>query len=457
MDIIIGIIAILFFFGLSIFVHELGHFIVAKKCGLKIDAFAIGMGPALIRKEIDGVDWRICAFPIGGYVALPEMDATGLILAEREGLSRISPAKKIAVAVAGVIMNIILAVIFSVIVTKTGKPGDLDETSSVIGYVVEDSEIYEMGIRTGDEILSVDGKNVDNWVSVATEAAFGKDAVALQLKRGEETFSHIVELKPFIWNIKMLPDMFGLQNTIIGGVLEGYSAEAAGIQKGDVILGVNGKTLHHPGVLSDIIEKNPSKHVDLEIQRGEEILNFTLTPKYDEKYDRSFVGIQWGEQLTVYPSVKTQMQQHYMMIFRVLRAFGDKDTRKQAANAIGGPVQIAKSFWDIKYSLGLLLWFTALINVNLAIMNMLPIPVLDGGHVCFAMWEWITGRPVHQKIVLGLTQACVILLLTFMVLITMRDINRNFIKGMVPDGVVSEEITTEKTESNTAPTEPATP
>ncbi|NLB54713.1 MAG: site-2 protease family protein, partial [Lentisphaerae bacterium] len=158
------VIAVVFLFSLTILVHELGHFIAARMVGMVVDAFSIGFGPAIWQKKIKGVNWKVCVFPFGGYVALPQVDPSlGLEkpdrpeTEEKRDLPRIAPWRKLIVVVAGAGGNMVLAIALAWIVFWIGKPSAPAERSAIIGYVVEDSDAYAGGLRPGFDIVAVIG------------------------------------------------------------------------------------------------------------------------------------------------------------------------------------------------------------------------------------------------------------------------------------------------------------
>ncbi|MDZ4198989.1 MAG: site-2 protease family protein, partial [Kiritimatiellia bacterium] len=171
MSFILTLAGIVLLFSLTIFVHELGHFLVARLCGLTVEAFSIGFGPALWQRKRGGTLYKIGALPFGGYVALPQLDPTGGAAAEpgKPVLPPAPPGRRIAVSAAGAIFNLLFAFLLAWIVFLVGKPSAPHERRCVVGYVEEASEAWETGLRIGDEILRADGKPVSNWQDLLTQ------------------------------------------------------------------------------------------------------------------------------------------------------------------------------------------------------------------------------------------------------------------------------------------------
>ncbi len=440
LEILFIIVMMLFLFGITIFVHEWGHFYVAKKCGLQIEAFSIGMGPALWKKEVDGIVYKIGALPIGGYVSLPQLDPAGMEKVQgdnnetpRDTLPDISPWKKIAVAVAGPLCNIIFALFLALIVVTLPKNEIADDTGVFIATVEADSDAYEAGLRSGDEILSVNGKTVKSWYDTRVESLLsgGKEQV-VELTVQNETDG--------IRNLKINVNHPEKSAYLIDGAheatpcqifqtVEGSPAQKAGLQGNDTILKVNGQMVQGTTHFSKIVQENPEAELDLLILRDGEKINIPVTPEYDEEYESAMIGIHYGGSQGLPWSLQgnpfKQIYSDSSSIFRLLKALVTPSESKQAASGLGGPVSIFQMiFISLQMSMLATLGLIRFININLAVLNLLPLPVLDGGHICFALWEGITKRKVHPKVVASLVNVFAILLLSAMAVLTWRDTDR---------------------------------
>ncbi len=435
LEILYIVFMMLFLFGITIFVHEWGHFIVAKKCGLVIESFSIGMGPALWKKEVDGIVYKIGAFPIGGYVSLPQLDPEGMEKMQgdnendRKTLPDVSPWKKIAVAVAGPFCNIVFALLLAAIVSLADAP----ETVALVGTVEEDSAAYAKGIRPADQIVAVNGKPVKTWYDAQVEALLsGNDFVVnLTVLSGGET--HKIKLQAN--NPEEGGPMFdGVSEAIpciLGRVAPGSPAEKAGIQPDDIVKVFGGTPVIDWNHFTELVQEYPDQAVAMTVLRGEEQVELTVTPKYDEGMERTLIGVSLGGSgampWVLSGSPIEQVKSDASSIFRLLKALTTKGEAKQAASGLGGPVAIFTMIWfalerGIFNALGLIRF----ININLAVLNLLPLPVLDGGHICFALWEGITRRKVHPKVVGTLVNVFAILLISAMLFLSWRDVDRNW-------------------------------
>ena len=425
-----------FLFGITIFVHEWGHFFVARKCGLQVDAFAIGMGPALFKREVNGVVYKICLFPIGGYVSLPQLDPDGMQKVQgdnsREGtpLAEVSPWKKIAVAFAGPICNIIFALLLALIVTGSDQP----EIPAQVGHVETESEAYAAGLRTADRIVAVNGRDVESWYEVQVESLLSGEAqpVEMIVERGE--YIRTLQIKtndpesagPFIDGVtEAIP-------CVLGYIVPGSPAEKAGIEPDDRVVAFNQTPVTDWDHFTTLVQETGEKSVEIVVMRNEvEEITLQVTPEFDATADRVLIGVNLGGSRsmpwTLTGSPLKQIKSDASSIFRLLKALTTPDEAKQAAGGLGGPVAIFTMIWlalkmGFIHALGLMRF----ININLAILNLLPIPVLDGGHILFSLCEGITRRKVAPRLIGTLVNAFAILLISAMIFLSVRDVDRFF-------------------------------
>ena len=461
---------VVLFFGLTIFIHELGHFLVARWCGLKIKAFSIGFGPALWSKEVDGVVYKIGCLPLGGYVALPQLDPNAMStvqgdddtsIEEGEPLPPVAPWRKILVSLAGATGNLLLAIVLAWVVFLRGMPATLANQDTLIGYVDTSSALYEQGVRIGDRIVSVEGTSVQIWSEFVQEAAM-HDEVILGIERPDgSTLSVRAETEPWQFGVRIVGGVAPHEPTIVGGTDPGMSADAAGVQPGDTILAYAGTAVHGPEHLVALVQKHADQHQALVVRRGSgaeaQELTLQVLAAHDEATDRPRIGIhfkmpeqQFSDDSRVHPRPMAQIRLHASAIFRFLRDLVRPRTSARAANMVGGPVAIIVSYFGmVRASLMLAVWFTGFLNINLAIINLLPIPVLDGGHIVFSLWETVFRRPVHPKVVNVLVNLFAILLIGVFLLLTLRDVDRSPVGERVRDLLHREEVADELLKGDT--------
>lgn len=446
------ILAMILLFSVSIFVHELGHFLAARACGMVADVFSIGMGPALWKRKIGATTYKIGCLPIGGYVALPQMDPEAFLAraAARDGedndappappLPRIAPGKKILVAVAGAAGNVILAFVLATLVWVVGKPASLAERNSVVGFIATNSPARAAGLVVGDVITAVNDQPVGNWLQIMEAVALaGRPTVTLRIQPAAGDSARELSLPAGKNEVGMweLPDIAGQTPCHVAAVYPNSGALAAGLRAGDLLLRFDGQTIHSQGHLSQLVEAAAGRAATIEFLRDGVIHTASVTSTYDAELQRHLIGIQFNTladldyTTRVHPTPWAQVRDHAGGIFRFLRALTTPATSGAAAGAVGGPVLILVMLWlMVKSSFILAIWFTGFLNVNLAIINLLPLPLLDGGHVIFNLWELATRRPVPAKWIHALTNLFVVLFIGVFLLLVYRDSVRHIVPGL---------------------------
>ena len=436
-------------FSLAVFIHELGHFLAARWLGLKIDVFSIGFGPAIWKKKIDGIEYKFCWIPFGGYVALPQLDPSGMekvqgsgeegALSERH-LPDVAPWKRMIVSVAGPFGNVVLAMLLAAVIALW--PGEfMQATSTIVGDVEKESGAYGAGLRKGDRIVAVNGHNVNSWYDMQVEFQLSGSSGSADFRVvGEGGVDKTMTLSFSTNNImgmRVLDGVYPDGQSIVGRIEADSPARKAGIQVGDVFLSLNGTPVNGVSHFIKMLFQNGGDPVEIVVLRKGKRFPVTVTPEFSQQYQRHLIGIEFASaQVEVKPwmmhkSFVVQLRWDCMAVMRVLNALvapKSKGERKAVAQNIGGPVMILTMFYDsvrsdFLESLGLL----RMICINLAILNLLPLPVLDGGHVCFALYEVVTRRKPHPKIVAGLVNGLAIILIGLMAFLRFRDV-KNRIK-----------------------------
>lgn len=464
------VLALVLLFGFTILLHELGHFWLALRLGFVVDTLSIGFGPALWKKKIRGITYKIGIIPVGGYVALPQIDPAGMAAFQGKSdadtsapegkaagwwralfggrssdaatngqplreLPPIEPWKKIVVSVSGAAGNCLLAVGLAWIVylAPEGASIGVPEEGAIIGHVETNSVAYAAGLRLGDEIRSVNGKRVRNWYEFSVECLLtsgGSNVVALTALTAEGTEKHItVPTVPNERGLRAVEGVYKATPCIMGRVAAGSSAEAAGIKPGDWVREFDGVRVMGWEHFRSLVEKSGGRTVPIVVERKGKKIALTVTPRYEEKFGRPMIGVELGG-VAAMPWMQhrrplDQLKGDAMAIVRILQALVTPREAKRAASGLGGPVMIIAALWaSIQISILNALGFLRFLNVNLAILNLLPFPVLDGGHVMFALWESVTRRPPSPRMVNAIVNVFATLLIAGFLLITYRDIVR---------------------------------
>jgi regulator of sigma E protease len=422
--------------GIMIFVHELGHHLMAKFLKIRVDVFSLGFGPRLFGFKKGETDYRVSLLPLGGFVKMAgEHYGDELTGSPDEFLSR--PKKhRFAVAIAGPAMNVLLAIVLLTISYMVGiqVPAYLSE-APVIGHVVEDSPAADAGLAAGDLVLSVDSKPTPTWeefqLSVLT--APGQE-LPIIVRREEEEFRRIVQVREEEGSgagfIGVLPPIV----TIITSVEEGPAARA-GLRAGDEIQNVvvDGNSATELNQILELISSHEGVPVDFTVLRGEESFVTSVTPERIE--DRVRVGIAISqapkveaklERFGPIEALKRSIQRNYQMSALTLQIVGKLVTGQTSLKMMSGPIEIAK-FSGQAASQGFLALtgFMALISLQLGIFNLLPVPILDGGVIALLAVEGIMGRDISLRVKERIFQLGFIFLVLLMSIVILNDISKN--------------------------------
>lgn len=449
--------------NVMILVHEWGHFLAARWRGLKVEKFQIWFGKPIWKRTWNGVQYGLGSIPAGGFVALPQMAPMEAIEGSgdqpREALPPISPLDKIIVAFAGPLFSILLALFFAVIVWKVGRPIVEPENPTQIGYIDAEMPAGKSDLKVGDIIRAIDGKPVDRWNGQVHSVIWGivsseNEQVVFTVERDGKTLDIPVapELVPldgkreaatgplgrvidFVFKRPPLRKvgMAGRAATLrVEEILPNSPVDEAGLQRGDVLSALNGEPLGHFIPLLDQVKKHGTAPFTLTVLRDGQPVDLTVTPRRPDKpkeADQPELGIAMFDDPAL--RVARLHQPPGEQIGESLRAmsnlFRSIVSRKSdiSVTHMGGPVTIVRSYMAILESPDAwrwVLWFSVFLNVNLAVMNMLPFPVLDGGHITMAIIEWIRRRPINVKVLEYVQSACVLLVLGFFIMITLKDV-----------------------------------
>ena len=438
---------VLLLFNLLIFVHELGHFLAARWRGLQIDRFAIWFGKPIWRAKINGVEYALGTIPAGGYVALPQMATMETIEGKREGtappLPPISALDKIIVAFAGPLFSFLLALAFAVVVMEVGRPVSEGETTTTIGYVEKDSPAEKAGLQPGDRILEVDGHAVTKfdgmgnsvkWRIVRSEG----ETIPITVERRVDSENKILKFNPVpmkeetkFWQRKSLRELgiWPAETAFIATVSPNSPAAAAGLRKGDCVMEVNGTRLYYRAGLSEYMEEHPTEKLRLGIERAGQHFVATVVPEkpISPPGEKLRIGIVWdadGRTTLAYPGAFEQVR---ASVNAMVETFGALFARHSDIKPqhLGGAVKIMDVYarlFSRDQGWRLALWFSVLMNVNLAVLNMLPIPVLDGGHILLALIEGARRKPVSVRVISAVQTSCAVLIIAFMLYIAFYDV-----------------------------------
>lgn len=440
---------VVMFFNFMIFVHELGHFLAGKWRGAYIDRFQIWFGKPLWQKEIGGVKWGIGWLPAGGFVSLPQLEDMQAVEGEVENLPKnlkpLKPLDKVIIAAAGPLFSLLLAYAFAFVVWGVGKPvGEIPGTT--IGFVPEGTPAAEAGLLPGDVVTAVDGRPVTKWVGnmegVKELVAMSEhETIKLSVDRraADGSTEHLTiessyRLPETKWWQRGGLRQIGISPaapTLIASVVPDSPAALAGLKPGEEITAVNGTPVHSPMAVVAASEKGTPLLLTLRAADGSERTS-ELTPVIPQNWQGlegavPVLGIAWDSRealRTEYPTPQAQVNQGFKFM-------GDTLVKVAAPGSsvgmehLSGPVGIGNYLFQMlsaEHGWKLILWFAVILNVNLAVLNILPLPIVDGGHVVLGCLEMIFRRPVGGKILNGIQYGFLMILLAFFLFVTFKDV-----------------------------------
>ena len=408
--------------GILILIHELGHFLVARLCGVGVERFSIGFGPVLVRWRGRETEYCLSVIPMGGYVKMmgeenPLEGGGGAPLDPAKAFALKPLAARFIIVFAGPGMNFVLAaLIFTVALATVGRP----VWPAAVGRVAEGGPAATAGLRTGDLVTRVDGGRVSHWEDLdkVVAASHGR-ALALTVQRGgaEQTLNvtprRITVRDPIFrepkdtWELGAGPQL----TPQIGTVNPGSPAERAGLRAGDLVLGVAAQPVFTPDDLMQAIQKRGGQTFEMTLERDgrPQTVSVTATAMREkgptgQDVEIGRIGVGIVTKVVRYEAYDPLVAVWYGWVrtweMTALTAKGlwKVVSRQIDSSNIGGPIQIAaEAGRQAKEGAASLALFTAIISVNLALLNLLPVPMLDGGHLFFFVIEAILGRPLSLK------------------------------------------------------------
>ena len=439
---------VVMFFNVMIFVHELGHFLAGKWRRAYIDRFQIWFGKPIWQKKIGGVQWGIGWIPAGGFVSLPQLADMQGIEGEADipkDLKPLKPLDKVIIAAAGPLASLALAYFFAILVFFVGKPV-AEMSTTTIGYIPENSPAAQAGLQPGDIIRSVDGQEVHKWAGnmegVRELVAMSEhEKITFTIERPQAdgstqqlTIESGYKLPETKWWQRTAMRQVGIMPAapaIVGKIIPGSPAEQAGLVTGQRIVKLNGAAVYSPVAILEAAEKGA---VELTLQNpdGSEVTT-TLTSAMPANWQglegaRPIMGFLWGgmdgKLKTEYPGVQEQINQSFRWMGETLAKVAAPGS-SVGMEHLSGPVGIGNYLYqmlDSPEGWKLILWFAVVLNVNLAVLNILPLPIVDGGHVVLGTLEIIFRRPVGGKLLEWIQTGFIFLLLTFFIFVTFKDV-----------------------------------
>jgi regulator of sigma E protease len=427
-DAIVGVLAILFLLGVLIFVHELGHYAMAKLFAVRVETFSLGFGKRLWGFRRGETDYRISLLPLGGYVKMagenPMEERTG-----DPGEFMSHPRwQRFIIAIAGPVMNIILAV---AVLTGVNMVHHERPILANVGVVQAGSPAEKAGIQTGDRIIKIDNVKNPGWEQVWERVAINpKQPIDVTVRRGDRVID--TKLTP----AETGPDRAGdagwlpmKEAAVVSEVMPNNPAARAGLMAGDTITAINGAPVQSSQEMVNRLQEAKGSPVEVSVLRGGKELKFTLRPELNAQEKRYMIGIAFNVDRLSFPqaldAALAECKSNSILIFELVPKML---TGKNSIKQMSGPVGIMQVTYmtAVMGSWPRFLKLMALISVNLAVFNLLPIPILDGGLMLMLLIEGIMRRDIKQEIKERVYQAAFVFLLLFAAVVIFNDVAKHF-------------------------------
>ena len=446
-DFLQHVFAFIFALGILVTFHEFGHFWVAQKCDVKILRFSVGFGKPLWSKRLgkDQFELVVAALPLGGYVKM---------LDEREGkvtdpeldraFNRKSLAQRTAIVLAGPVFNFIFAIVAFWLMFMIGLAG----LKPIVGEVENGSIAYQAGLNDNVEIIAVDSRETKTWTMVV-DAFVSRiiDGDKVDIKVRDHSVVKVLTLnfeglsiddlaeQGLLNKIGITPKKFKVP-AIVGDVHSGLPADEAGLIAGDLIISANGERIEDWMHWVKYVQTHPEQKISIDVKRGDEYLIKELTPDKKIRDDGTVIGFigaanqpverMFGtESYTLLPALLKGVEKTWDMSWLTLRMLGKMITGQASVKNLSGPISIAQYAGDSAQSgIAAFLWFLGIVSVSLGVLNLLPVPLLDGGHLLYYAVEFFKGSEVSESTQIIGQQIGFTLLLGLMILVFYNDIAR---------------------------------
>jgi len=433
------LLAFLFVLGVLVFVHELGHFLAARRIGVRVLTFSLGFGPKLISTRRGDTEYAISAIPLGGYVKMAGETVEDVRSGAPDEFLSKTKWQRFQVLIMGPVMNLLLAVIVMAVVLAQGAtvPAYHDEPP-VVGSVKPGSPAERAGLQRGDRILTVAGDGVDTWdrLDIAIGTRPNRDVSLTFLRDGRTqsaTLRPDAQGKYEVGDIGVFPDA----TPIVAALVKGDLAEKAGLKAGDVVVAVDGERMVQRSQLIDTISRSPNKSVDLTIRRGGQEIHIQVTPA--KRGDRGMLGFFISEPTKSFKpgpveALTLSVQKNIEFGGLIFKTLGGLFTGTTSPRQLMGPVAIAQLSGESAQA-GWIALFTlmASISLNLGLLNLMPIPILDGGHILIMALEGIARRDFSAQVKEKMLFAGFVLILLLMVTVIYNDLTRiSWIERLMP-------------------------
>lgn len=441
MDIFITILYFLGALSILIVVHEWGHFIAARLCGIRVEQFSIGFGPKIFGFKGGDTEYKISLLPLGGYVKMAGDELSELDKNDKSAFYNKPVWKRMLVVLAGPSMNFLLCMILMPIVFMLGKVEPAyNYEIPVVTEIRADSSAGSSGVEIGDMFLKVNGKNVANWKDFQRIVSIeGGREITFAIKRDSKELIKVIPVmkRPDTGGgyIGVEPSLFIGREPVLDEVMKGSPAYKAGLRSGDEVVAIDGTSIDNWVDMAEMINASKGAVLKIDALRDGEKFSADVLPEYNKKEDRYLIGIKMDITKRNIPmvtirygfaeSVKKGLAEVWDMAVMMVIVIKKLVTLQLSTKSLMGPIGLAGLFGEAARSgLASFLLILSFVSLNLGFINLFPIPVLDGGHIVFFAIEGIRRKPLSEKIQMIVQKVGFGLLLALIVLVSINDILR---------------------------------
>lgn len=417
--------------GVMILIHELGHFWAARFFDVRVEAFSFGFGPRLFGFRRGETDFRFSAILFGGYVKMSG-EQPGEDAADPRSFSAKPRWQRLIIAFAGPAMNIILAValLTGLFMFRYPKLANADAPAT-IGYIQKDSPAAQAGLREGDVIVQIEDIRNPKWEDVMVQeiASARKPMTVAYMRDGQRQTTTVTPVLDS--NTGVGSAGWEEYNQVqVAAVLPGMDAEKKGLQRGDVLVAANGQPIRSLARLQDVVRANAGKPVNIDYRRGDKILQATITPAWSEPEGQWLIGVQLERpvvitQLSFPEAIRESVRQNVRSASLIYQFLQGLVERRMSAKSLEGPIGIARLSGDAaREGPTAFVALMAMVSLNLAVFNLLPIPILDGGLILMLLIEMLMRRDMSLQVKEAVFKVGMVFLMAVVVFVLYNDISK---------------------------------
>jgi regulator of sigma E protease len=430
---------VLVLIGVMILVHELGHFWAARYFDVKVDAFSFGFGPRLFGFRRGETDYRVSAIPFGGYVKMAgEQAHDAEAVDDPRGFMRKPRWQRLIIAFAGPFMNVVLSVFLLTGLFMVQFQKIVEDGGAVIGHIIPNSPADKAGLQDGDRIIQIEGEKNPTWEDIHTrEMTSAARPLEITIER------HGSAINKQVTPLLDQDDQIGLagweerSQILVGNLAPGKPGEAAGLKAGDLLLSINGEEIRSPFKLQDTIRGTQGRPVVLVVRRGNEQKTISVKPVYSTADKHFIIGIEMGRKLDVIDmklgpvaALRESLHENARSASLIYLSLKGIVERRLSPKALQGPIGMARISGEAaRLGAPVFIKLMAAVSVNLAIFNLLPIPILDGGVILMLLIEMLMGRDLSAAVKEGVLKAGFVFLMAVVVFVLYNDISKILPQG----------------------------